>query len=363
MRPTTSTTGKQISCDYVVQLRRKLTKMANLNGAKRVKVFKSSLGADDGHAHQDNSEQFHKITEGADTQDVLTSGKTLFNLFPEIWDEILAYLSASDFHSLINSSQFINQLLEEKKTTSLLPLVLSILMEYIPFSSLLQLRGVNRAAKSLISGALESHSSSLDGYWTSTYKGSSGGRHPLHVNESRIQFTSLRLSQNAYFNPPQLLSRFLNRHKLERRGDPATPFLTRSITLPVTVHDDIPFQEQKTLRLELMTKFGHQLRHLRSHVGTCFIEPNELNHAALIVEFISLLHRIPNLRILTLLGGNRFQPGAVAGLRRISPIPDLPHLELLDFENFTFNSGLPHEDDVDPEEALDIGCSLNTDPS
>ncbi|ODM88315.1 hypothetical protein Ocin01_18367, partial [Orchesella cincta] len=176
--------------------------MANLNGAKRVKVFKSSLDP-----IKIIGEQFHKITGEAANQDVLMSANAL-----------QCFLRCS------------------------------ILMEYIPFSSFATSR-CKSTAKSLITEALETFQFAR---WILDVdlQSSGGGRHPLHANESRIKFTSLPYClKTRIFNTPQLLSRFLNRTSWSEVGDSyhiSNAFLTLQITFTI----DTPFQYKRTLRLE-----------------------------------------------------------------------------------------------------------------
>ncbi|CAL8135959.1 unnamed protein product [Orchesella dallaii] len=271
--------------------------------------------------------------QGADA--AVVSQTTIFSLLPEIWDGILPYLDSTEFNSVINSSSQWNQDFHEKKSNKLFPLVSCVLLSYVPMTTALLLRRVNRATKTAIDDELSLIALAPPSQLAITSavapfgcqnRGSRSRRVVQLANQLQncyTLFTGFDTDVNDTSRLPTVRN-FVSKLNLnENLADDRThrnPFMIRKIWLRGFLIEGFP----SLPLINLVENFGHHLWSLMHEASYWPFTPNDARTLMRVLNFL------PNLKILKLSRhiGNclKMEP---AGCRR-PDFPTLPHLQLLD---------------------------------
>ncbi|ODM90688.1 hypothetical protein Ocin01_15996 [Orchesella cincta] len=246
--------------------------------------------------------------ENGKANQLFKSPKTSPMLFPENWEQIFKDLNPTDFLSVINTCSEWNQLLHSKKADKLLPLVLPHILEYLPLSSILRSRLVNKSIfKLVIDSTLCQFSTNPDLIFS----------HDPNFQQSSL--TSKITSLRARFN----LQRMDHLRIFLRRAEPLSrisgnPFLTGNLTIQLG-RDGIDGGDQGETLLLMLTRFG-------TFISSLSISIYHGTHLVTFSTLCSLLSKLPNLKDLHL---NSMIPNEEVPIFDMQRLPPLPLLESL----------------------------------
>ncbi|CAL8134274.1 unnamed protein product [Orchesella dallaii] len=261
-------------------------------------------------------------------------------LLPEIWEDIFSLLPSTDFLTVINSCPEWRELLASRRTSMLLPLVLPILKEYLPISSLLHCRGVSKSAKNVIDETLTEHSSPLQYFQQVSCKDE-------WLLQSKMHQMVETVNRKYDFRERKVLDKFLTHFSINSNthssatnastptSENANPFLTRFIKLsldlgenPAEDEDDETISQLRFRpRPLLLAKFGTAVSIFTCEVTTGFERFNFL-------RMLLLLTHLPNLKVLKIVGSLE-EWEEEAEYLRVAEFPELEQLETLDLEEFS----------------------------
>ncbi|ODM93617.1 hypothetical protein Ocin01_13067 [Orchesella cincta] len=254
---------------------------------------------------------------------------TISMLLPEIWEDVFSLLPASDFLTVINACQEWRQLLASRRTSMLLPLVLPVLKEYLPFQTLLHCRSVSKSAKCYIDEALTEYSSPLQYFQRVSCKDEWFQRNKIH---QVIETMNLKYD----FRDRKVLEKFLahftiHSYASSSSNEDANPLLTRHVALSLDLSED-PDEEVEMitacqLRRLLLPNYGAHVSVFTCEIMTGFDHFNFL-------RLLLLLCHLPNLKVLKVVGSLE-EWMEEAEYLRVAEFPDLEQLETLDLEEFT----------------------------
>ncbi|ODM90065.1 hypothetical protein Ocin01_16615 [Orchesella cincta] len=254
--------------------------------------------------------------------------KTIFSLFPEIWEfHILPHVSPIDYHTIINSCPTWRDMLRKKTANGLLPLVLPILMKHksVTPQSFLAWRGVSHAAKSLVDGILEEFVSSQEYFnsvstvgaeWSPTVIDEEHHLRNVLVNiNNRYDLRQIRNLRNFMAFQLQAASTGIASSDL---------LLTKSVQLNIL---ERRFGEYHDRPMDFLSRSGLSISTVTFNVLR--------GDSSLVLRFLSF---VPNVKVFCLKGDH------VIGAQ-VARLPQqgvqLNQLQLLDVSNFRNPYGLP----------------------
>ncbi|CAL8145459.1 unnamed protein product [Orchesella dallaii] len=226
----------------------------------------------------------------------------------EIWDIIFRDMTANDFHSATLACPAWDRLLCHKKGRILFPLVLPILVDYLPIQTLLNCRLVNKTSKKLIDNILQNC------YQTDAIID------PKRNKRMGSRITSIINKECYSFYTPQKILRFITHFETFSFN----PFLTGSVSLSGCVPENVEGWEMNIL--SFLAHFGHHIKSLDLHTNF-----ENGAHFLYAVKQISFLNYVPNLKVLKL-SGVVWRKVEVKHLMRLGRLPDLKKLVHLDVE-------------------------------
>ncbi|ODM89401.1 hypothetical protein Ocin01_17286 [Orchesella cincta] len=240
-------------------------------------VEEIQLEGKESEPHLDNHDD--ELWEGSQTH--------IFELLPEIWENILPILSAVDFQSLINSSSHWRNLFKSEKARELLPLVLPILATHksTTFESLLRWREVSRKSKRVIDRMLEESLSSPKIYYED-------------LTTLHREWSPMVVDENYPFR--RIVERIKNRFKFTDCGSLGRFTAHMADVSSESVRGCLPFPPVLELLVEgddiqlttsLLAVYGH-------NVSVATLDVNSVS----VPLVLSLLSHLPNLRVLKLKG-------------------------------------------------------------
>ncbi|CAL8147327.1 unnamed protein product [Orchesella dallaii] len=204
------------------------------------------------------------------------SPNTVPMLLPETWEQVLLNLSSNDFHSAINTCPEWNCLMSSQKTALLFPLVLPILIDYLPLETILQLRKVSKKC------TLEATNNLL--------KEHPGFRPPVN---RRSLFHKLSSIDKYTFTSEKQIHEFISR--VESRPFPeANPFLLGSLTIHLNGWVNAEILRRTKAFQQLFSLYGH-------HVEKVYLPQFQIDGRTL-ETFLTLLANAPNIKSINILG-------------------------------------------------------------
>ncbi|ODM90403.1 hypothetical protein Ocin01_16279, partial [Orchesella cincta] len=255
-----------------------------------------------------------------------------FFLPPEIWVQIFHKLESfpDDFLSVINTSQQWRELLQSKRTTVLLPLILPTSLEAIDVPADAQLwnivlswRGLAPSAKIWVDQILSVEATLPTKY----YQRVSERSEPIgnwHGRSNFLRLTNFADGRQTRLSSPQDVQNFASHFALDLEAK-ANPFVTKHVVLNLT--PDFSNEEERSL-LNVMKQYGNNIFALTLNIMPRRLLPNSLP------VLLELFRYVPNLKILRINGFLGIQ-----GVQDIFPyqirradVTNLKNLELLDLE-------------------------------
>ncbi|CAL8097611.1 unnamed protein product [Orchesella dallaii] len=212
----------------------------------------------------------------------LRSPTTTPVLPPETWKHIFQFLGPGDLYSVTKACPEWNELLEDKRNTFLLPLVIPSLMKYVDRNTTLKFRMIATSTKNAVDKTLQGFYDS-DGEHPSNinYEGTSSQKHLCKVADGISNCYSFH-----YKDVGEFLKKVLPDMSLVCSD--TNPFLMRHIACIMGFPSNIAVRRTAHIH-SILSKFGHHLSSLRINI---IADASNQQFKSI----VSHLHLVPNLK-------------------------------------------------------------------
>ncbi|CAL8097615.1 unnamed protein product [Orchesella dallaii] len=247
------------------------------------------------------------------------SPTTTPTLPPETWNHIFQFLDPGDLYSVARACPEWNELLQEKRNTFLLSLVIPSVMKYVDKSTTLKLRRISNSTKNAVDKTLQSFSDSDDEDPFDPCR----IRYDESKSERYLRSIARSISRSYKFTSRDF-GMFLNRvyPNLSVVSSKDNPFLMRYISYVSDL-----WAENGPHVLSILPKFGHHLSSL-----TCTIVGNTSNPP--FHNIVVQLRLVPNIKQLCIEPAFHIRNETEMHLSRssstIHEFPALPKLVILE---------------------------------